>query len=131
MLNIKPGEHGSTFGGNPLACQVATAALQVLKDENLFENSLKTGEIFRQALKEIKYPWIKDVRGRGLMNAMELNSDAPVSAWELCLKMRDLGLLAKPTHDTTIRFSPPLVITEKQIHAGAAIVAEACRGFNG
>lgn len=127
MLNIKPGEHGSTFGGNPLACQVATAALDVLKEEKLFENSLQMGEIFRGLLREIRVTWIKDVRGRGLMNAMELSADAPINAWDLCLKMRELGLLAKPTHETSIRFSPPLVINEKQIREGADMIAEACR----
>lgn len=129
MLNIKPGEHGSTFGGNPLACHVAIAALEVLRDENLTENSLRMGEIFRKELSEIRYPWVKSVRGRGLMNAMEIDPKGKVKAWDLCIKMKDLGLLAKPTHENIIRFAPPLVILEDQVREGANIVKEACRAL--
>lgn len=126
MLNIKPGEHGSTFGGNPLACKVAVAALSVLQDEHMIENSLAMGEVFRGELGKIKYPWIHAVRGRGLMNAMEVDPKGKIKAWDLCLKMRDLGLLAKPTHDNIIRFAPPLTITKVQVLEGAAIIQKAC-----
>ncbi len=115
MLGIKPGEHGSTYGGNPLACRVATEALQILKDEKLDENAQRLGEIFRSELRSLPHSWIKDVRGKGLLNAVEVHADSGVDAWELCLKLRDNGLLAKPTHETTIRFAPPLVITETQM----------------
>ena len=115
MLGIKPGEHGSTYGGNPLACRVATEALQILKDEKLDENAQRLGEIFRSELRSLPHSWIKDVRGKGLLNAVEVHADSGVDAWELCLKLRDSGLLAKPTHETTIRFAPPLVITETQM----------------
>lgn len=115
MLGIKPGEHGSTYGGNPLACRVATEALNILKDEKLDENAQRLGEVFRSELRSLPHAWIKDVRGKGLLNAVEVHADSGVDAWELCLKLRDNGLLAKPTHETTIRFAPPLVITETQM----------------
>ena len=115
MLGIKPGEHGSTYGGNPLACRVATEAIQILKDEKLDENAEKLGSRFRSELRKLPHSWIKDVRGKGLLNAVEVHADSGVDAWDLCLKLRDNGLLAKPTHETTIRFAPPLVITETQL----------------
>lgn len=116
MLNIRPGEHGSTYGGNPLACAVATAALQVLKDEKLAENSARMGELFRSEMKKLSsIPWVESVRGRGLMNAIVVKKNGPVKAWDICLKLRDNGLLAKPTHDHIIRLAPPLVITEAQM----------------
>lgn len=115
MLGIKAGEHGSTYGGNPLACRVATEALKILKEEKLDENAQKLGERFRAALRALPHSWIKEVRGKGLLNALEVRSDSGVDAWDLCLKLRDNGLLAKPTHETTIRFAPPLVITEAQL----------------
>lgn len=115
MLNIKPGQHGSTYGGNPLACRVAMAALEVLKDEKLAENAARMGELFRSEMKRLKQPWVKAVRGRGLMNAIVIDKEGPVKAWDLCLKLRENGLLAKPTHDHIIRLAPPLVITEAQM----------------
>ncbi len=115
MLNIKPGEHGSTYGGNPLACRVATVALEVLRDEKLAENAARMGELFRSEMKRLKQPWVQAIRGRGLMNAIVIDSKGPVKAWDLCLKLRDNGLLAKPTHDYIIRLAPPLVITESQM----------------
>ncbi len=108
MLTIQPGEHGSTYGGNPLACKVAMEALQVVKDENLAENAFRLGEIFREQLRSIKSPLVSGVRGKGLFNAIDI---APYgnnqTAWDVCLKLRDNGLLAKQTHDHTIRFAPP------------------------
>jgi ornithine--oxo-acid transaminase len=130
MLNIKPGEHGSTFGGNPLACKVAMAALEVIREEKLVQNSMAMGEIFRRELSTIKFSWIQAIRGRGLMNAMEVDPKAKFKAWDLCLKMRDLGLLAKPTHDNIIRFAPPLVINEAQIMRGAELISQACAEMN-
>ena len=115
MLTIKHGEHGSTYGGNPLACKVAMAALQVIKDENMAENARTMGEIFRNELNNIGSHHIRDIRGRGLLNAIEIGHANPDAAWDLCLKLKDYGLLAKPTHGDKIRFAPPLVITKPQI----------------
>lgn len=123
MLGIKPGEHGSTYGGNPLACRVATVALRILKDEKLDENARVLGERFRSELRRLDHDWIKDVRGKGLLNAVEVRAESGVDAWELCLKLRDNGLLAKPTHETTIRFAPPLVITNAQLDQALEIIA--------
>lgn len=123
MLNIRPGEHGSTYGGNPLACAVATAALEVLKDEKLAENSAKMGELFRAEMKKLlDLPFVEGVRGKGLMNAILVKKDGPVKAWDLCLKLRDNGLLAKPTHDHIIRLAPPLVINEAEMRECCAIL---------
>ena len=115
MLTIKPGEHGSTYGGNPLACKVAIAALQVLKDENLLANADQMGKYFRQRLTEIKSPYIKIVRGKGLLNAIVVEHEDKEAAWKLCLALKENGLLAKPTHGDKIRFAPPLVISKNQI----------------
>lgn len=115
MMTIKPGEHGSTYGGNPLACKVAIAALQVLKDENMAENADKMGTIFRKALKDLHSPFISVIRGRGLLNAIVIKHENPDAAWDLCLTLKENGLLAKPTHGDKIRFAPPLCITESQI----------------
>lgn len=116
MLGIKPGEHGSTYGGNPLACKVATVALQILKDEKLDENAERLGKLFRSELRSaLTQPWVQEVRGKGLLNAVEVKADSGVDAWDLCLKLKENGLLAKPTHETTIRFAPPLVISESQM----------------
>jgi ornithine--oxo-acid transaminase len=122
MLGIKPGEHGSTYGGNPLACRVATVALEILRDEKLDENAERLGRIFRSELSDLGHSWIKEVRGKGLLNAVEVCSQGRVDAWELCLKLKDNGLLAKPTHETTIRFAPPLVITETQLEEALDII---------
>lgn len=118
MLNIKPGQHGSTYGGNPLACAVAMTALQIIKDENLIENSFILGGYLREKLDNIKLKSdiIKEVRGRGLLNAIEINnSDNKNLAWEICIKLKEEGLLAKPTHGNIIRLAPPLVITREEI----------------
>ena len=124
MLNIKPGQHGSTYGGNPLACRVAMAALEVLKDEKLAENAQRMGDLFRSEMKRLKQPWVKEVRGRGLMNAIVIDKQGSVKAWDLCLKLRDNGLLAKPTHDHIIRLAPPLVITEAQMRECCDIIVK-------
>ncbi len=115
MLTIKPGEHGSTYGGNPLACKVAMESLQVLLDEKLTENAEALGEIFRIALNKIKSPLIAEIRGKGLLNAMVIQAEDKDAAWKICLIMMEHGLLAKPTHGDKIRFAPPLVISEQEI----------------
>lgn len=115
MMTIKPGEHGSTYGGNPLACKVAIAALQVLKDENMADNAEKMGAIFRKAIADLNSPFISTIRGRGLLNAIVINHENPDAAWDLCLTLKANGLLAKPTHGDKIRFAPPLCITESEI----------------
>ncbi|GMK56147.1 hypothetical protein CspeluHIS016_0212030 [Cutaneotrichosporon spelunceum] len=130
MLCIKPGEHGSTYGGNPLGCAVATAALDVLVRDNLAERSLRLGEVFRRGLREIKSPYIKTIRGRGLFNGIVIDGDKTPNgrtAWDLCLIMKKNGLLAKPTHDTIIRFAPPLVISEGDIQKAISIIAKSLR----
>ena len=124
MLCIKPGEHGSTFGGNPLACHVAREALEVVKDENLAENADRLGQILRSKLRAMQHPKIRLVRGKGLLNAIVINEDDGVSAWDVCIRMMERGLLAKPTHGNIIRFAPPLVITEAQLHECIAIIGE-------
>jgi ornithine--oxo-acid transaminase len=119
MLTIKPGEHGSTYGGNPLACAVAQAALEVITDEHLIENAFELGEIFRARMNQLvsKSDLVKLVRGKGLLNAIVINdSEDSDTAWKICLKLKEHGLLAKPTHGNIIRFAPPLVITEVQLH---------------
>lgn len=115
MLNIKPGEHGSTYGGNPLACAVATAALEVLKNERLAEKAETLGQLLRAELAKLDSPYVKTIRGRGLLNAIVIDHPNPEAAWELCLFLMEEGVLAKPTHGDKIRFAPPLVITEEQI----------------
>lgn len=115
MLNIKPGEHGSTYGGNPLACAVATAALEVLKEEQLAEKAEALGQFLRAELAKLQSPYIKTIRGKGLLNAIVIDHPNPDAAWELCLFLMEEGLLAKPTHGDKIRFAPPLVITEEQL----------------
>ncbi|OPX24365.1 MAG: hypothetical protein B1H05_05195 [Candidatus Cloacimonas sp. 4484_140] len=120
MLTIKPGEHGSTFGGFPLACAVATAALKVIRDEKLTENAERLGRIFRAGLEAIDSPLIKAVRGKGLLNAVVIKPKDDIDAWKVCLKLKDKGILAKPTHEHIIRFAPPLVITEDQLRDSLA-----------
>jgi ornithine--oxo-acid transaminase len=122
MLCIKPGEHGSTFGGNPLACHVAREALEVVKDEKLAENAARLGQILRDKLRAMHHPKIKLVRGKGLLNAIVINEDDGVSAWDICIRMKERGLLAKPTHGNIIRFAPPLVITEAQLLECVSII---------
>jgi ornithine--oxo-acid transaminase len=127
MLCIHPGEHGSTFGGNPVAAKVAMAALEVVRDEKLAENAERLGAIFRDELRKINSPYIELVRGKGLLNAIVIKPFNGKSAWDVCLKMRDNGLLAKPTHDHIIRFAPPLVITEAQIHEAVEIIRKSIK----
>jgi ornithine--oxo-acid transaminase len=115
MLNIHPGEHGSTYGGNPLACKVAMAALQVLKDENMAQNAEEMGKLLRKELEKIQSPLIKNIRGKGLLNAIVVNHPNPDAAWIFCLELMKNGLLAKPTHGDKIRFAPPLTISKEQI----------------
>lgn len=115
MLTIKPGEHGSTYGGNPLACKVAMTALTVLKEEKLTENAEKMGELLRSELEKLESPFISVVRGKGLLNAIVIKHLNKEAAWDLCITMKENGLLAKPTHGDKIRFAPPLVITKEQV----------------
>jgi ornithine--oxo-acid transaminase len=122
MLNIKPGEHGSTYGGNPLACKVAIAAMQVVVDEKLADNSQRLGEILRSELRKINSPRITAIRGKGLLNAIVIDDSKGINAWDVCLKLKDNGLLAKPTHGDIIRFAPPLVINEDQLLECASII---------
>lgn len=129
MLTIQPGEHGSTYGGNPLACKVAMEALQVLKDENLAENAEKMGQLLRRRLVELEHPLIKTVRGKGLLNAIEVQHPDENAAWNLCLLFRENGLLAKPTHCDKIRFAPPLVITEAQIEECIDIIEKSLNAY--
>jgi ornithine--oxo-acid transaminase len=129
MLTILPGEHGSTFGGNPVACKVAIAALEVIKDEKLAENAERLGKIFREEIKKINSDMIELVRGKGLLNAVVIKPKNGKTAWDVCLAMRDCGLLAKPTHDHIIRFAPPLVITEEQILDAVSKIKEAFKKF--
>ncbi|TAD84472.1 MAG: ornithine--oxo-acid transaminase [Bacteroidetes bacterium] len=124
MMNLKPGEHGSTYGGNPLACAVAMAALEVLKDENLAENSETMGIRLRRGIEAIQSPWVQLVRGKGLLNAVVINHPQPEAAWDLCLILKDNGLLAKPTQGDKIRFAPPLIITAEQIDECVHIIAK-------
>uniref|UniRef100_A0A8D8ZIA8 Ornithine aminotransferase n=1 Tax=Cacopsylla melanoneura TaxID=428564 RepID=A0A8D8ZIA8_9HEMI len=113
MLSIQPGQHGSTFGGNPLACKVATAALQVLEEEHLADNATRMGDLLRKELRGLPEDIILQVRGKGLLNAVVVAPE--YNAWDVCLKLKENGLLAKPTHGDIIRLSPPLIITESQI----------------
>ena len=124
MLNIKPGEHGSTYGGNPLACKVAIAALQVLKDENMAGQAEAMGQLLRSELEKLQSPRISAIRGKGLLNAIVINHPNPEAAWDLCLFLKDEGLLAKPTHGDKIRFAPPLLITREQILESVAIIGK-------
>jgi ornithine--oxo-acid transaminase len=122
MLCIKPGEHGSTYGGNPLAARVAIAALQVLIDEKLAENAERLGKILLDELKSIDNKIIRQVRGKGLFCAMVIEPHKGKTAWEVCLALKDNGLLAKPTHGDIIRFAPPLIITEAQLRDCISII---------
>ena len=124
MLQIKPGEHGSTYGGNPLACAVAMKALEVIKSENMVENSYKMGEILRAELAKLNSPFIASIRGRGLLNAIVIKHENPEAAWDLCLHLKELGILAKPTHGDKIRFAPPLIITEAQIKEAVQLIGK-------
>jgi ornithine--oxo-acid transaminase len=127
MLTIHPGEHGSTFGGNPIAAKVAIAALEVVRDEKLAENSEAMGRIFRQQVLKIDSPFIELVRGKGLLNAIVIRPHNGKTAWDVCLKMKENGLLAKPTHDHIIRFAPPLVITQEQVLEAVAVIEKSIK----
>lgn len=132
MLTMKPGEHGSTFGGNPLACAVAVEALKVVKDEKLAENANYLGEVFRKRMNDLikKTDLIQLVRGKGLLNAIVINDDPDSkTAWNICLKLAENGLLAKPTHGNIIRFAPPLVMTEEQLHECCDIIEKTILDF--
>jgi len=129
MLCIKPGEHGSTYGGNPVAAKVAIAALEVIKEEKLAERSEKLGKIFRAELKKIDSPMIELVRGKGLLNAIVIKPAKGKSAWDVCVALKENGLLAKPTHEHIIRFAPPLVITEEQIMDSVEIIKKTILAF--
>jgi len=122
MLTIKPGEHGSTYGGNPVAAKVAIAALEVIIEEDLAGNAEKMGKIFRKKLKSIDSELIEIVRGKGLLNAIVIRPVNGISAWDVCIALKNNGLLAKPTHDHIIRFTPPLTINEEQILEAVAII---------
>ncbi|MDD5695879.1 MAG: ornithine--oxo-acid transaminase [Bacteroidales bacterium] len=129
MLTIKPGQHGSTFGGNPLAAKIAITAMQILKDEKLTDNAEKMGQLFRSEMKRIRSEMIELVRGKGLLNAIVIKPKNGKEAWDVCLKMAENGVLAKPTHQHIIRFAPPLVITEEQIHDAVSRIREAILYF--
>ncbi len=125
MLNIRPGEHGSTYGGNPLACAVAITALTVLKEENMVENAEAMGDLLRAELTKLQSPYITTIRGKGLLNAIVIKHDRPNASWDLCLALKERGLLAKPTHGDKIRFAPPLSISKNQILECVGIIADA------
>ncbi len=129
MLVIKPGEHGSTFGGNPVAAKVAIAALSVIRDEKLAENAEKLGKIFREELRKVKTERIELVRGKGLLNAIVIKPMNGRTAWDVCLALKENGLLAKPTHEHIIRFAPPLVITEAQLREAIEIIKKTILEF--
>jgi len=124
MLTIKPGEHGSTYGGNPLASAVAITALSVLKDENMTENAARMGAYFRRGMASIQSPFIETIRGKGLLNAVVIRQTSPEAAWELCLELKENGLLAKPTHGNKIRFAPPLIINQAQMDECLEIIED-------
>ncbi|MAR21776.1 MAG: ornithine--oxo-acid transaminase [Flavobacteriales bacterium] len=130
MMCIKPGEHGSTYGGNPLANKVVMAALEVVKDENLCQNAYKLGKILRKELRKIETDMITTVRGKGLLNAIVIKPKNGKEAWDVCLKLRDNGLLAKPTHGDIIRFAPPLVMNESQLYECVEIIKQTVQSFS-
>ncbi|MDL2238967.1 ornithine--oxo-acid transaminase [Bacteroidales bacterium OttesenSCG-928-L14] len=130
MLCIKPGEHGSTYGGNPVACKVAIAALEVVRDEKLAERAEYLGKIFRDEMRNFKSDMIELVRGKGLLNAVIIKPKNGKEAWDVCMKMAENGVLAKPTHQHIIRFAPPLVITEEQLREAIALIKKSIEFFN-
>ena len=129
MLTIKPGEHGSTYGGNPIAGKVAIAALDVVQDEGLVENAERLGKIFRKEMRAIDSPLIEIVRGKGLLNAVAIKPINGKTAWDVCLALKENGLIAKPTHEHIIRFTPPLVITEEQLMDAIEIIKTTLKEF--
>ena len=130
MLTIKPGEHGSTFGGNPVACRASMAALEGVREERLTENAEAMGRIFRDRMRSIGSDMIAEVRGKGLLNAVVIRPKNGREAWDVCLRMRDNGLLAKPTHDHIIRFAPPLIISEEELLDACGIIERSIRSFD-
>lgn len=130
MLCIKPGEHGSTFGGNPVAAKVAVAALEVVRDENLAERAEHLGKIFRHEMQKIDSPMIQLVRGKGLLNAIVIKPMNGKEAWDVCIEMRDNGVLAKPTHGDIIRFAPPLIISEEQLREACELIKKSVLAFS-
>ena len=129
MLTIKPGEHGSTYGGNPIAAAVAMEALQIIKDEKLEENASKMGELFRSEMSKFESPFIAEVRGKGLLNAITIKPNNGKEAWDVCLAMKDEGVIAKPTHGHIIRFTPPLTINEEQMLDAIERIKKAMKNF--
>ncbi len=129
MLCIQPGQHGSTFGGNPIAAKVAIAALEVIKEENLAEKAERLGKIFRDEFRSIKSDMIELVRGKGLLNAVVIRNQPGKTAWDVCVAMAENGVLAKPTHGNIIRFAPPLVITEEQLREAMDKIKEVFKKF--
>ncbi len=129
MLTIKPGEHGSTFGGNPVAARVAVAALEVVRDEKLAERAEQLGKIFREEMEKIDSPMIELVRGKGLLNAVVIKPTNGKEAWDVCLEMAKNGVLAKPTHGHIIRFAPPLVISEEELREALSLIAKSIKSF--
>lgn len=129
MLTIKPGEHGSTYGGNPIAAKVAIAALEVVKDEKLAENAERLGQVFRAGLEAIDHPMIKTVRGKGLLNAVIIQPKDGKEAWDVCVAMKENGLIAKPTHGDIIRFAPPLTINDAEINEALALIEKTIKQF--
>jgi ornithine--oxo-acid transaminase len=129
MLTIQPGEHGSTFGGNPVAAKVAMAALEVVREENLADNAERLGKIFRDEFKSIQSEMISEVRGKGLLNAVVIKPKNGKTAWDVCVAMKEHGVLAKPTHGDIIRFAPPLVINEEQLRDAMEKIKETFKQF--
>ena len=129
MLTIQPGQHGSTFGGFPLACKVATAALEVVRDENLVDRAEHLGKIFREEMRKIDSPFIKDVRGKGLLNAIVIEPHNGKEAWDVCMEMAKNGLLAKPTHGHIIRFAPPLIISDNELMEAIEIISKSVKSL--
>lgn len=129
MLTIKPGEHGSTYGGNPLAARISMTAIDVILEENLAENATRIGELFRETMRKIKSEMIGEVRGKGLLNAITIRPVHGKTAWDLCLAMKEYGVIAKPTHEHIIRFTPPLVITEEQMLEAIELIKKAIDHF--
>lgn len=127
MLTIKPGEHGSTYGGNPLAARIAITALEVLKEEKLAENAEELGKIFREELEKLNHPEIEKIRGKGLLNAIIIKNKSEDAAWKLCMELKENGLLAKPTQGDKIRFAPPLVISKEQILESIRIIEKSLK----
>ena len=129
MLGFQPGEHGSTFGGNPLACKIAQAAMEVLETEGLYDNAQQRGKFFRSELRKLPDDIVEVVRGRGLFNGVVIRETDHFNAWKVCLKLRDTGVLAKPTHGRIIRFTPPLIISQEEIEQSVEIITRAISSF--